>query len=75
MRTYEALGLDMHKPYLRAAMEKDMKLIAEGKKDVDNIRKECIESMLKIFKHTKDHSEDIITYFKKFMKEDMPVVQ
>ena len=30
--TYQKIGIDLYKPYLRAAMERDMKEIAEGTK-------------------------------------------
>ena len=42
VKTYQAIAIDLHKPYLRAAMEKDMKLIAEGRKRVDEARTECL---------------------------------
>ena len=32
VEAYEHLGIELYKPYLRAQMEKDMKLIAQGEK-------------------------------------------
>ena len=32
VETYQKIGIDLYKPYLRAQMERDMKDIAEGRK-------------------------------------------
>jgi DNA topoisomerase-3 len=32
VETYETLGIELYKPYLRAEMERDMKAIADGQK-------------------------------------------
>ena len=49
---YAELGIDLHKPYLRAAMESDMKEIAEGSRSRSDVYKECIQEMRKIFVKT-----------------------
>ena len=42
VETYESLGLNLHKPSLRAAMEADISAIAQGEKS----KNEVIRSML-----------------------------
>jgi DNA topoisomerase III len=50
VEVYESLGIELYKPYLRAQMEADMKLIAEGKKSRQLILEESMKEMQRIFK-------------------------
>ena len=62
VETYQKIRIDLYKPYLRAAMEKDMKEIADGQKRADLAKSGCIEEMIKIFRiafNKKDHIKDI----------------
>lgn len=43
------MGIELYKPYLRAQMEADMKLIADGVKPRQIIQDESIAEMKKIF--------------------------
>jgi len=51
---YESLGIELYKPYLRAQMENDMKLIAQGAKSKDVVLRECISEMMKIFSRVQE---------------------
>ena len=42
VEVYSELGIDLHKPYLRAAMESDMKQIEYGNRTRDEVLRECI---------------------------------
>jgi DNA topoisomerase III len=53
VETYESLGIELYKPYLRAEMERDMKRIADGEKQSKNVLQECTDEMLKIFTQCK----------------------
>lgn len=48
---HQELGLKLHKPFLRAQMEKDMTQIAEGKRIKAEMLKTALQDMLKLFKH------------------------
>lgn len=37
VQTYTKIGIDLYKPYLRAKMEKDMKEIAEGRMNRNDV--------------------------------------
>jgi len=50
VEVYESLGIELYKPYLRAQMEADMKLIAEGNKSRQLILEESMKEMQRIFK-------------------------
>ncbi|CAI2384895.1 unnamed protein product [Moneuplotes crassus] len=47
---YQEININLHKPSLRAQMEKEMTLIAEGKKEKEEMLKSAITEMAKIFK-------------------------
>ena len=49
VEAYENLGIELYKPYLRAQMENDMKLIALGQKPKDVVLRDCIHEMHRIF--------------------------
>lgn len=67
VETYQTLGIDLYKPYLRAQMEADMKQIAEGTKNNEVVRNECINEMFRIFSVTKNHSDRFkSTFMQKF---------
>ena len=49
VETYQTLGIELYKPYLRAQMEADMKCIADGLKPSNTVLNSCIDEMLSIF--------------------------
>ena len=50
VEAYAHLGIELYKPYLRAQMENDMKLIGIGAKSKDVVLRDCITEMSRIFK-------------------------
>lgn len=42
VKTYQSIAIELHKPYVRAAMESDLKDIAEGRKQAGLVREECL---------------------------------
>lgn len=52
VEVYAKMGIDLYKPYLRAQMESDMKAIADGEKSKQEIYRECLKEMRKIFVRT-----------------------
>jgi DNA topoisomerase-3 len=50
VEAYAHLGIELYKPYLRAQMENDMKLIAQGAKSRETVLRDCIAEMNRIFK-------------------------
>ena len=50
VEAYAHLGIELYKPYLRAQMENDMKLIAQGAKSKDVVLRDCVAEMSRIFK-------------------------
>ena len=42
VEVYAELGIDLHKPYLRAAMEADMKQIEFGNRTREEVLRECV---------------------------------
>jgi len=61
---YEALGLTLHKPTLRAGMEADMKAVAEGKITKVDALSKCIKIMLSTFSKVASLSETMKNYLK-----------
>ena len=55
VEAYEHLGIELYKPYLRAQMENDMKLIAQGAKSKEVVLRDCINEMNRIFKRVYDN--------------------
>ena len=55
VEAYEHLGIELYKPYLRAQMENDMKLIAQGGKTKDVVLRECIQEMHRIFHRVQEN--------------------
>jgi DNA topoisomerase III len=49
VQVYEDLGIELYKPYLRAQMEADMRLIAEGVKTRKLIQDESINAIQELF--------------------------
>ena len=54
---YTSIGVELYKPYLRAQMESDMRQIAEGSKNAEQIKAKAIEEMHKIFTQTTNQKE------------------
>lgn len=52
VQTYQRIGIDLYKPYLRSKMEKDMKEIAQGTRNKADVLADCVQSMLSIFQQT-----------------------
>jgi DNA topoisomerase-3 len=54
--TYEQMGLNLHKPSLRAQMESDMSAIAQGSKSKEQVLKESLSNWLDLFKQTESNT-------------------
>ena len=50
VRAYEHVGIELYKPTLRAAIERELKKIASGERTKEEVLKECLKNMKKIFK-------------------------
>jgi DNA topoisomerase IA len=50
---YEKIKIELYRPTLRAAMEADMKCIAEGTRTRDQVYNECVKEMERIFMKVK----------------------
>ena len=55
VEAYQNLGIELYKPYLRAQMENDMKLIGQGVKAKDAVLRECLNEMNRIFKRVHEN--------------------
>ena len=64
VEVYSELGIELHKPYLRAAMESDMKEIADGVRSKNDVYKECIQEMRKIFVKTYGYAPKFQQFFR-----------
>ena len=42
IQSFKTIGIDLYKPYLRAQMEKEMKLIAVGQNKSENTKRDCL---------------------------------
>ena len=53
VEVYDKLTIELYKPTLRAAMEADMKCIANGSRSREQVYQECVSEMEKIFMRVK----------------------
>jgi DNA topoisomerase IA len=53
VEVYDKLNIELYKPTLRAAMEADMKCIANGSRSREQVYQECVSEMEKIFMRVK----------------------
>ena len=49
VKAYEHVGIELYKPTLRSAIEKQLKLIASGERTKEEVLKECLKEMRNIF--------------------------
>jgi DNA topoisomerase-3 len=70
IKSYEALGLELYKPYLRAQMEADMKEVCEGRKSADNVFREMKREMRNIFNKVFDCLERMKDFLSKFINDN-----
>jgi len=59
VEAYEHVGIELYKPYLRAQMENDMKLIGQGTKSKDVVLRDCISEMSRIFKRVYENKDKL----------------
>ena len=52
VEAYRTIGIELYKPYLRAQMEADMKAIADGSRQKQQVFDEALAEMNKIFMQT-----------------------
>ena len=64
MEAYEKEGFNIHKPDVRAKMEKGMTEIAEGKRDKNEVLKEYLKEMEEILRQIQDKTPQIVQYLK-----------
>ena len=69
VEAYEHLGIELYKPYLRAQMENDMKMIALGTKSKDVVLRDCIIEMNRIFKRVHENAGKMRECLANKMKE------
>ena len=50
VKAYEHVGIELYKPTLRSAVEKELKRIASGEKKKSDVLRDCLKNMRKIFK-------------------------
>jgi DNA topoisomerase-3 len=61
---YEDIAVPLNKPYLRAQMEKEMKMIAEGNRKKNEVLKECLQEMEKVFSQVTSKQEKMKGFLK-----------
>jgi len=61
VEVYQAIDIKLYKPYLRAQMEKEMNMIAEGKKSKDEVLSDAIREMQKIFNQVVSLREKMVS--------------
>lgn len=69
VEAYEHLGIELYKPYLRAQMENDMKLIGQGVKTKDVVLRDCLHEMNRIFKRVHENTAKLQDFLREHMKE------
>jgi len=63
---YEAMGIDLWKPFLRATMEANMTLISRGQLTKEAFLEGCLNDMEKIFQEMKGKQQIILDVFKNY---------
>lgn len=69
VEVYQAIDIKLYKPYLRAQMEKEMTMIANGEKPKKDVLKDAISEMLKIFNQVVSLRPKMIEVLKLKMNE------
>ncbi|KAI3987097.1 hypothetical protein MKX01_036887 [Papaver californicum] len=57
---YDDMGYKLWKPYLRAAMERDMTEVSEGRKSKTDVLKDCLEQMETCFRNARLNKEELL---------------
>ena len=70
VEAYQHLGIELYKPYLRAQMENDMKLIGQGAKEKDVVLRECLAEMNRIFKRVHENIGNMRNYLIEQMQKN-----
>ena len=70
IKSYESLGIELYKPYLRAAMERDMKEVCEGKKQRNSVFNEMKREMRKLFDRVNDSISRMKQFLEKFLEDN-----
>ena len=65
---YKAVGVEMTTPRLRAQMEADMRLIAEGQRDKESVVADCITTMRQIYQHVVSRAEELDRVLRHFLQ-------
>ena len=63
---YEQIGLDLHRPILRATMERQMEQIATGALTKEQFLQACLTKMRGIFMELKEKKMVIVEQLEKF---------
>ncbi|CDW85516.1 dna topoisomerase [Stylonychia lemnae] len=74
IEAYEHLGLELYKPYLRAQMEIDMKLIAQGAKAKSQVLIDCIAEMKRIFDKVNQSCQTMKLFLLERMRDSSQVI-
>jgi DNA topoisomerase III len=71
VEVYQAIDIKLYKPYLRAQMEKEMTMIANGEKPKADVLKDALSEMLKIFNQVVSLRLKMIDVLKSKMNESI----
>jgi DNA topoisomerase-3 len=71
IKAYAYIGVDLYKPYLRAAMERDISEVCNGKKDYNTMLAEMTKEMKILFSHVFNKIEPMTKFLKKYLSENI----
>ena len=70
VKVYEHIGIELYKPYLRSQMERDMKEVAEGNKNLEDLFLETTETMKKIYDRVYSLKDKMFIFLSKYISEN-----
>lgn len=70
VKAYQKIGVELYKPHLRAAMEREMKNVAEGKKEYQKTYIELKKEMKKIYDVVYKNLPAMTEFLKHYLKID-----
>jgi DNA topoisomerase III len=73
VESFQQIRIDLHKPFLRARMERDMQMIADGVNPMEETRTQCIDSMKQIYTKTVTFQNKVQEVFAKHLNKCEPV--
>jgi DNA topoisomerase-3 len=70
IKAYSHIGIDIQKPYLRAAMERDIAAVCKGKKEYNATFEEMRDEMKGLFKNVIENVDKMKKFLVKFVKDN-----